>query len=59
MTASDLIKELEQRIKLYGDLPVLLRLVIAADEGEGEICSVCADAEAGQIILTDFPDLFS
>ena len=56
MTASVLIKELQDRIELYGDCEVIYRLGYQenADQGDDlEIHSAYGDEDANRICLTD------
>lgn len=53
MKASDLIKELQERIEIYGDLEVVMR---SGDDGM-DLLSVYGDEDAERIIVSDFPDI--
>ena len=53
MKASDLIKELQERIEIYGDLEVVIRI----EDDDMDLLSVYGDEDAERIIVSDFPDI--
>lgn len=53
MKASDLIKELQERIEIYGDLEVVIRI----GDDDMDLLSVYGDEDAERIIVSDFPDI--
>ena len=56
MNASDVIVKLQERIDLYGDWEVQIR--ITEDDTDYDLASVYADDEAEHIVVSDFVDLF-
>lgn len=52
MKASNLIKELQERIELYGDLEVSIRVGFEDED----LRSVFGDESSDRIIVSDFPD---
>lgn len=53
MKASDLIRELQERIEIYGNLEVSIRI-----EGyDLNLLSVYGDEYSERIIVSDFPDI--
>lgn len=53
MKASDLIKELQERIEIYGDLEVVIRI----EDDDMDLLSVYGDEDAERIIVSDFSDI--
>lgn len=53
MKASDLIKELQERIEIYGDLEVVIRI----EDDDMDLLSVYGDEDSERIIVSDFPDI--
>ena len=51
MKASEIIKELEERVKLYGDWNVVIRI---DDEDDINVGSIYADDETEVIVVSDF-----
>ena len=53
MRASNLIKELQERIEIYGDLEVVIRI----EDDDMDLLSVYGDEDAERIVVSDFPDI--
>ena len=53
MKASDLIKELQERIEIYGDLEVVIRI----EDDDMDLLSVYGDEDSERIIVSDFLDI--
>lgn len=51
MKASEIIRELAERIELYGDWNVVIRI---DDEDDIDVGSIYADDEAERIVVSDF-----
>ena len=57
MKASEIIKELQERIELYGDWNVIIRVSECGDDGDLDVGSVYADDEAERLVISDFPEI--
>lgn len=55
MKASELIAAIQERIEIYGDWNVVIR--IFDDDTDIDLMSCYADDEAERIIVSDFPDI--
>ena len=53
MKASEVIKELQERIEIFGDWPVIIRADMD-DDDDVDVLSVYADDEAARIVISDF-----
>lgn len=55
MKASELILALQERIDIYGDWNVIIRIL--DDDTDIDLMSVYGDDEAERIIVSDIPDI--
>jgi len=53
MRANDLIRELQERIEIYGDLEVTIRI----EDDDMDLLSVYGDEDAERIIVSNYPDI--
>lgn len=53
MRASHLIRELQERIEIYGDLEVTIRI----EDDDMDLLSVYGDEDAERIIVSNYPDI--
>lgn len=55
MKTSELISALQERLDIYGDWNVIIRL--SDDDADIDLMSVYVDDEVERIIVSDFPDI--
>lgn len=55
MKASELIKELQERIDIYGDIEIIMRVGDnGIDDEDFNVMSVYGDEESERIVISDF-----
>ena len=53
MKASEIIKELQERIELYGDWNVIIRVSECSDDDDIDVGIVYTDDEAERIVISE------